>query len=220
MLLVATMNTPRFIILVALFHMAGGRLYAQNLDDKRVNGVAFYKKHAFLPDTSVTVFEYRYLRVDGQTQFFTTKNGTGVKVTKNSDVYFVPYPGRGEADFEEASAAISTAQSRFPQYSILLNKIEHAWQVEKKRPPKLLHEEQQQSAKRRTALDTLVTFFTNLYNPQVAKSEFPAMATTLESPKATAKQEEASSTPSPNPLDLQKNIQNIQSYYQKAQELQ
>ncbi|MEO6847365.1 MAG: hypothetical protein ABI443_07545 [Chthoniobacterales bacterium] len=148
-------------------------LHAQNLGDERAKGLAFYKKQAFLPDANVTVYEYCYTRMDGRVLLVTTLDGTSMKVTENNDILFVPYPGRGEASFDEASTAIQTALVRFPQYSPLLKKITKAWELEQRRPATALLNEQNEAAKHHAVLDRFSRYLFSRANSAPAPEAAP-----------------------------------------------
>ncbi len=170
-------------------------------------GLAIYKPNTFQKDNAAQITEYRTHQSLASVTYIVTMDGARLTIpAKTADVVILPYPGRGEAQPEEALATLSLAEYRFPQFQSLLIPLKAAWMQEAKRPRKQIDDEIQSRRENQSIAGRVGAFWNSLMKPNFKPTPSP-------SPKPSpviAKVTESPLQPSP---DLHKNLKTINEFY-------
>lgn len=220
--------SPRFLALVVL-SVLPGLLHASGEDyrSRTARGLAIYKDHAFASDKTAELFEYVEHREFHAVTYITTTRGNKITVpVKNAEVFFLPYPGKGEATPEQAIAIIDLTQERFPQYAPQIRPLRAAWLREGRRDPAQISKEMDERESNRTLGESFARWLKGLFPPR----PFTPSPSPLDPPKKAAPpQEETQPEPAPESQsgkkdaeksDFDSNMDKIKEYYDASKTLQ
>ncbi|MFZ4774210.1 MAG: hypothetical protein ACOYM3_02535 [Terrimicrobiaceae bacterium] len=170
-------------------------------------GLAIYKPNSFQKDASAQITEYRSHQSLDSVTYVITIDGKRLTIpAKTADVVILPYPGRAEAQPEEALAVISLAEYRFPQFQSLLIPLKAAWMEESKRPRKEIEGEIQNRRQNQSIAGRVGAFWNSLIKPNPKPLATPSPRPTLTPATST----DPGLKPS---TDLNKNLKTISDYY-------
>ncbi len=196
-------------------------LDAQQVDNPTLDGVFIYKRYPFYQDRLAQAVEYRSVSFHRNVTHVFLEDGQRMTLPADTDVIWIPYPGRGGYDRETAFSVIAEAQARYPQYRQLLENVRRAW---KRATPVELATQQEKSTNRNLQASGLIASFTRTLSAGLFKlKEIPSLLVSPSlnpTPSATPAKEETSGASTSNDnkstsqTDLEKNLETIRKYYQ------
>lgn len=105
-------------------------------------GLVIYKEHDFASDKTAVLLEYLTFQVHDKVTYLVTPDGKRLTVpARGSNVFLLPYPGKGEATPREALVVLAYADEKFPQFHSHIHALQKAWSHEAKRPAAHIQEE-------------------------------------------------------------------------------
>jgi len=215
---------------LAILLTAGLQAGEMNYADNPARGLAIYKQFGSASDETAVLLEYMSYKVYDHVTYLVTPKGNRLTIPANSsELYLLPYPGKGEATPREAMAVIDVARKRFPRFDANLEPLKTAWKHEAARPANQVAAEIAARDRNNQASGDAIARIRNA--PSALPSVTPppsllqpaAPQSSLASP--TPAPAEAAPVSSPEPAetpstDLDDNLQKLKQFYDLGKSLQ
>ena len=202
-------------------------LVAQNLRDKKIQGVAVLKQKESMSDDKAVLVEYTQAFAHSNVARLITPQGKALTIRQGSEVFFIPYPGRGtEEPAEHVFLTLQRMEQRFPQHRLLWKNLRIAWQNEARQEANKSESVRQAEKEEAQSKEGILSQFYSLVQ---SKAPLTKQTTQKEKPAKIAQDAKTpESEPSGDPFarsnllsidHLKPNLEKIRHYYQEAEEM-